>query len=122
MIIPIVMYKIPLYYVLCILIPLTIVVIINNYFNIWIDLKRPRLKWSEESEAVKQNLNAMISIFGTIGLCAVFGVLAFVFYYYNVTINVVLLSILISLICGIILGLVIYYFYKNSDKLVKSID
>ena len=122
MIIPIVMYKIPFYYVLCILIPLIIIVIINNYFNIWVDLKRPRLKWSEESEAVKQNLNAMISIFVTMGLCAVFGILAFVFYYYNITINVVLLSILISLICGIILGLVIYYFYKNSDKLVKSID
>lgn len=122
MLIPVIIYKIPIYYVLCTLIPLTIIVIINNYFNVWIDLKRPRLKWSEESEAVKQNLNAMISIFGTMGLCAVFGILAFVFYYYNITINVILLSILISLICGIILGLVIYYFYKNSDKLAKSID
>ena len=48
--------------------------------------------------------------------------IAFVFYYYSITINVVLLSILISVFCGIILGLVIYYFYKNSDKLVESID
>ena len=122
MIIPIIMYKIPMYYVLCVFVPLVIIIILSNYFNIWIDLKRPKLKWSEESEAVKQNLNAMISIFVTMGLCAVFGILAFVFYYYNITINVVLLSVLISVVCGIILGLVIYYFYKNSDKLVKSID
>ena len=122
MVFPIVIYKIPITYVLAILIPLCIIVTIMNYFNIWIDLKRPRLKWSEESEAVKQNLNAMISMFATMGLCVVFGIVAYIVYSYQITINVILLSILISIICGIILGLVIYYFYKNSDKLVKSID
>lgn len=122
MLVPVFIYKIPLYYVLIILLPLSIIVTLMNYFNILIDLKRPRLKWSEESEAVKQNLNAMISIFATMGVCALFGVLAYLVYFYEMGINVILLSILISGICGIILASVIYYFYKNSNKLVESID
>lgn len=121
-IVPVIMYKIPLYYVLIIFIPLVIIVILINYFNLLLDLKRPRLNWSEESAAVKQNLNSMISIFATMGVCAIFGIFAYLFYSYSVDINVVVLSSIISAVCGIILSLVIYYFYKNSSKLFNNID
>lgn len=122
MVLPVIIYKIPVSYILLVLIPLTLIVTIMNYFNILVDLKKPVLKWSEESEAVKQNVNSLISIFGTMGLCALFGVGAYLIYKYDIVINVILLSILISVFCVIILGLVIYYFYKNSDKLMKNID
>ena len=120
--IPIIIYKIPVLYVISLFIPLIILVVLMNYLNILIDLKRPRLNWSEESEAVKQNLNSMISMFSTIGVCVIFGVFAFLFFKYNITINIALLAGIISLVCGIILAFVIYYFYKNSSKLVESIE
>ena len=121
-IVPVILFKVPLYYVLCIFIPLLLLVILINYFNILLDLKRPRLNWSEESEAVKQNINSMISIFGTMGVCGVFAFLAYILYKYNISINVVLLSSIISAFCGIILAFVIYYIYKNSSKLVENIE
>lgn len=120
--VPIIIFKIPISYVVYIFVPLLILVTLINYLNILLDLKRPKLNWSEEADAVKQNINSMISIFGTMGICSVFGVLAFIFYKYGININVGLLSSIISIVCGIILTFVVYYFYKNSNKLVKNIE
>ena len=121
-IIPVIVYKIPVYYVIGVLIPLVIIVVLLNYFNILLDLRKPRLNWSEESTAVKQNLNGLVSMLITIAVCAVFGIIAFLFYKYDVNINVMILSLVISLVSGIILFLVICWFYKNSDKLLDKVD
>lgn len=121
-IVPVILFKVPLLYVVGVFVPLLIIVILLNYFNIMLDLKKPRLNWSEESVAVKQNINGLISMLITIAVCAIFGILAFIFYYYRIEISVALLACIISLISGLILGLVVYLFYKNSSKLLDNVD
>ena len=86
------------------------------------DLKKPKIKWEEESVAVKQNLNGMVSILVTMAICSIFGIMAYVFYLYNIQINVILLGLIISVLSGCALALVVYKFYKNSDKLLENVD
>lgn len=120
--IPIILYKIPLVYVLSLFIPLAIIVIAINYFNIWLDLRNPHVNWSEESVAVKQNISSLISILFTMAMCTIVGIFAFLLYYFNISINVYLLALIISVIFGLLLALVVYLFYKKSDYLLEKID
>lgn len=120
--IPIVLYRIPLYYVLCVFVPLLIIVIILNYLNIYLDLRKPKINWSEESVAVKQNMNGLVSMLITMVASAAFGIGAFIIYKYDIDINVILLSIIISAISGIMLVVVVYMFYKNKNKLLDNVD
>lgn len=121
-IVPVIMYKIPLLYVLSMFIPVTLIVIIINYFNIWLDLRKPHINWSEESVAVKQNLSGFISVLFTIAVSVIFGILAFLLYYFDISINVYLLAVIISVLCGLLLALVICIFYKKSNDLLEKID
>lgn len=121
-IVPIVVLKIPFYYIIAVFLPIFIIVIILNYFNIYLDLRKPKVKWSDESVAVKQNMNSLLSILLTMAISVIFGLLAFVFYRYNIAINVLLLSGIISVVCGIILAFVIYLFKKNENKLLDNVD
>lgn len=121
-VVPIIFYKIPLYYVLSVFVPLTIITMLINYFNIYLDLKRPKIKWSEESVAIKQNTNGLISVLFTIAISGVIGIIGYLFYRYSISINVVILSGIVSLVCGIILALVIYLFKKNDSKLLDNVD
>ena len=120
--IPICLLKIPLYYAACVLIPLTIIIFIINYINILMDLKRPRIKWNEESVAVKQNLNTFISILLTMTISGVLGIIAFLFYVFKIRINVIILSGIIGSLCGIILGIIIYLFKINERNLLNNVD
>ncbi len=43
-----------------------------------VDIARPKLKWSSETEAIKQNLNAVLGMFLSVVLGFVFVVLAVV--------------------------------------------
>jgi len=40
-------------------------IVVVNYFGLYIDLVRPKLTWDNEQAAVKQNLNAIIPMFGS---------------------------------------------------------
>ena len=44
-------------------IPLFLFNVVTNYIGIYIDLKRPKLEWENETVAVKQNTNTMIYMF-----------------------------------------------------------
>ena len=33
-----------------------------NLIGVWIDMKRPKLEWTNETEAIKQNVNVVLSI------------------------------------------------------------
>lgn len=120
--IPTIMFEIPLYYVVCVLIPIILIVFILNYFNILLDLRKPRIKWSEESVAVKQNMNGMVSIFLTMAIAALFGLIAYFVYKYRIDVNVISLSGIVSGICVIILALIILCFKKNDNKLLDNVD
>ncbi len=121
-IVPIILFNIPLYYVFCVLVPVILLIFIINYFNILLDLKNPKIKWNEESIAVKQNLNGVISIFFTMAVGGIFGIVAYFFYKYAIDINVVILSGIISLVCGIILTFVVSLFKINENKLLDNVD
>ena len=49
--------KAPLYFWGMLAVVDALVLLINNYICLILDLRSPKLDWSEESEAVKQNLN-----------------------------------------------------------------
>jgi len=121
-VLPVIVLKIPFYYCLCVMVPLIIIIFILNYFNIYLDLKKPKIKWNEESVAVKQNVNSMISILLTLAFSALFGIVAFLFYKYDIKMNVIILSGIVSVVCGIILALVIYLFKRNDKKLLDNVD
>ena len=44
-------------------IPLFLFIVVTNYIGIYIDLKRPKLEWENETVAVKQNTNSIIYMF-----------------------------------------------------------
>ena len=121
-IVPIIVFKIPVLYVLSVFVPIVLIVFLLNYFNIYLDLSNPKIKWSEESVAVKQNIGSLFSIFMTIAISVVFGLFAFIFYKYDIKINVIVLSGIVSVVCGIILAFVIYLFKKNDNKLLDNVD
>ena len=91
-------------------------------FNIYLDLRKPKIKWSDESVAVKQNFNAFISIMFTLGVSCLFGITAYLFYKYNIEMNVIILRGIMRLICGILLAIVICLFKKNDNKLLDNVD
>lgn len=121
-ILPVILFKIPFYYIVCVMVPIIIIIFVVNYFNIFLDLKKPRIKWSEESVAVKQNFNAFISIMFTIAVSGLFGIFAYLLYVCQIKINVVVLSGIVSCVCGIILAIVVFLFKKNENKLLENVD
>ena len=46
-----------------------------NYISLYLDLMRPKLSWDNEQAAVKQNLNIIIMLVGTMGVAAGIGAL-----------------------------------------------
>ena len=51
-----------------------------------------------------------------------FGCFAFLFYFYNIEMNVVILSSIVSVICGIILAFVLFLFKNNEKNLLNNVD
>lgn len=121
-VVPVIVLKIPFLYALSILIPLIIIDYIINYLNILLDLSNPKLKWSDESSAVKQNMNGLWSMFISLGFCGVFGVLAYLAYKLNFSIDIWFLSLIVSAIFGIVLVVMVYLLKKNEDKLLNNVD
>lgn len=121
-VVPVLCFKIPISYVLCVFVPIAILDCIINYLNILLDLNRPKIKWSDESAAVKQNFNGLLSIVITIGFCAFLGVIAFIVNKINLSINIWILSLIVSVIFGIVLFVIVYLFKKNEHKLLNNVD
>lgn len=117
-----ILYQIPIFYIVCILIPTCIADLLINYLCIIIDLKYPKINWNEESVAVKNNFNVFISMLISFAVCVFIGIGAYVLFKLNITINIVLLSLLISIIFTIVLAFVVYKLYKKCDKLFDNID
>ena len=84
------------------------------FSSIYIDLKRPMLKWENPQQPVKQNMNVLITL--SIGL--IYGILLFLSYQFvfSKVLNNIIIFI-IYLIVGIILSILTYRFLeKNFDK------
>lgn len=78
-----VIFKAPWYYFILVNIPLIIIMLISNYLSLILDLKRPRLDWKEESEAVKQNFNVFLGMMICIFISILFIVVGVITHKYN---------------------------------------
>ena len=91
-------------------IPLFLFIVVTNYIGIYIDLRRPKLEWENETVAVKQNTNTMIYLFLDWALTMI--IVAFGVILIFIRIPAFVASLILSLI---FLGLyvIIYRLMKN---------
>lgn len=91
-------------------IPLFLFIVVTNYIGIYIDLKRPKLEWENETVAVKQNTNTIIYMFLDWALTMI--IVAFGVILIFIRIPAFVASLILSLI---FLGLyvIIYRLMKN---------
>lgn len=112
-----IVFRVPWYYLILVNIPLVIIMLIVSYLSLLLDLKRPKLDWKEESEAVKQNLNVFFSLVFTMVVCAAF-VMGGVFLL-SKNVNIYLMFALISVV--LLLGYVCLNLFV-SKKQVKLFE
>lgn len=93
--------------------------IINSYFGLLIDLRKPKLEWDTEYAVVKQNMNLMwpmlLSLLN-IGIIVMFGIVSTII---QLDIRITI-SVLILLLC-LVLTLFDRYVEKNQSKLFEKI-
>lgn len=110
--------KLPLNYLL-INIPIIIALLIINYISLILDLRKPKLDWMEESEAVKQNFNVFLSMLISLiisGLIIALGVASM-----DSNINIYLMFALISVILLLVYILINVLVKKYQDKLFSKV-
>lgn len=112
-----IMFKIDFVYALLILIPLIIYILILNYLGILLDLKRPSLNWSNEIEAVKQNVNVLYAIFISIFICLIPGALILLISKTSVELDIFWLFVILTSVSLILLFVIIFSINKNKQKL-----
>lgn len=117
-----IIFKIPALYLISIFVPLIIIDYVLNYLNILLDLKKPKLKWNDESAAVKQNFNSFLSMLIISAFSAFLGVCAYIVNAINLKINITILSLIVSAFFGIVLIAIIYWFKKHEKRLLDNVD
>lgn len=92
------------------LVPLFFYVVLTNYLSIIIDLKKPSLKWENETAAVKQNINSLFEMLIDWGLTIIIIILGVLLLF--VKLPAFVAALLLSLIFG---GacVIIYKLLKN---------
>lgn len=76
-----------------------------NLIGVFIDMKRPKLDWTNEAEAIKQNINVILSIILCISICVGFCFITLKMIQNNLSIYLIIcltfcsLFILIALVC-----------------------
>lgn len=83
--------------------------LLGNYLGILLDMAHPKLVWEQEASAVKQNLNAMIPLFGGMLILAPLG---FLFYYLPKDFILPLSIIILLALCT---GTIV--FYRKMDRI-----
>ena len=90
--------------------------IIQNYLQVIIDLKHPKLYWEAEMAVVKQNINIFYAVLVGIGFIIIFSILSGVFANYEVKyFEVAVIALLLILYCGIK-----FYINKNAKRLYEN--
>lgn len=120
-IVPVILFKPPFVYIISLLFPLMIIIAVQNYLSIIIDLKRPFLTWQNDNEAVKQNINVLFSILISLLICLILGLVLLLTIILNLTNNIYILSLIISFISLGILLLLLSYIRKNNRRLFEKI-
>lgn len=89
-----------------------------NVLELLLDLRKPKLIWDNEAMAVKNNMNAMISLFACWGLCVLFAGLYFLFF----TGQEALFSLIAAIALVLISGLLFWRLPSISEKLFSRLS
>lgn len=91
--------------------------IIQNYLQIMIDLKHPKLYWESEMSVVKQNINIFYSMLISFVMLIILSIVGGVFAEYNIgRIEIFVIILLLSLY-----AFIKYYLKKNAGILYKNL-
>lgn len=93
-------FNAPWYYFLLLSIPAILLLFVINYLAILIDLAKPKLDWSNETEAVKQNFNSFIVMMMILIISMVISAVGVLLYMHNANIYLIF-----TLTCVILLGI-----------------
>ncbi len=121
-IVPIILFKPPFLYVISLMLPLLLIVIIQNYGSILIDLKRPLLSWENENEAVKQNVNVLFSMLLSVCICGIIGLSMVLINLFKLSLSVYVYGGILNLVLALVLLVLISYIKKNQNKLLDKIS
>ena len=113
------MFNIPLIYLALVNVPLIFFILVFNYVNVLIDLRKPKITWSDESEAVKQNMTVLIAMMLSMLMAAIIAIVGIVLL--NTNFNIYLTSLVFTLIGVLCYILVVVYIKKNDIKLFDKV-
>lgn len=111
------LFKIPLLYLILIVISSIVIAIFNSYIMILVDMKKPKLEWNSEYAVVKQNINLMWPV-----IFSMVNILVIIIYANVALINngyFVMGTLTILYLVGTII--VKKYIQKNANKLFEKI-
>lgn len=102
------LFKMPWIYLVLVNVPLIFLILSSNYVNVLLDLKRPKVTWSDESEAVKQNITVLIAMMLSMLFTGIIVFAGIVLINYEFSIYLVsLLFTIVALVCYILLAIYI---------------
>ena len=112
-------FEMPLIYLLLINIPLIPFILTINYFYVLMDLKRPKINWDDESEAIKQNMTVFVGMLLSMIIPVIVAIPGVLIYSMNLNVYLVFLVFAItSLLCYILMAI---YIKKNENKLFDEV-
>ena len=112
-------FEMPLIYLLLINIPLIPFILTINYFYVLMDLKRPKINWDDESEAIKQNMTVFVGMILSMIIPVIVAIPGVLIYSMNLNVYLVFLVFAItSLLCYILMAI---YIKKNENKLFDEV-
>ena len=112
-------FEMPLIYLLLINIPLIPFILTINYFYVLMDLKRPKINWDDESEAIKQNVTVFVGMLLSMIIPVIVAIPGVLIYNMNLNVYLVFLVFAItSLLCYILMAI---YIKKNENKLFDEV-
>jgi ABC-2 type transport system permease protein len=112
-------FEMPLIYLLLINIPLIPFILTINYFYVLMDLKRPKINWDDESEAIKQNMTVFVGMILSMIIPVIVAIPGVLIYNMNLNVYLVFLVFAItSLLCYILMAI---YIKKNENKLFDEV-
>ncbi|MDD3422117.1 MAG: hypothetical protein PHF91_01070, partial [Bacilli bacterium] len=91
------------------------VFVLINYLAIFIDAKRPKLEWLNETQAVKNNTNGVIYMFGTWAVAIIFAGIGFIFMNLNVPYSGYIVGLIFFIIGSIGVYFMVRYLKKHEN-------
>jgi ABC-2 type transport system permease protein len=91
------------------------VFVLINYLAIFIDAKRPKLEWLNETQAVKNNTNGVIYMFGTWAVAIIFAGIGFIFMNLNVPYSGYIVGLVFFIIGSIGVCFMVRYLKKHEN-------